>query len=82
MAVIQNNRAVEAAKPRDFSGDGGMIRIEIFDTAQQDCRTIRLHAVTVKRLAVKRGGGAKPGRGLAGVERGAGGITVHVNDGA
>ena len=80
MGVIERDAAVSFGEPRDLGAEGVVIGREIEPAALGDLSLVWRFAGPVKRLAVERRRRAQLGRRLAGIERGAAGIAVDVDD--
>ncbi len=82
MAIVDHDAPVPRAQPLDLGVERRVIGVEPARPPRGDLVRRGRGAVAVQRLAVEGGGGAELRRGLAGVERHAGGIAVDVDGGA
>ncbi len=80
MAVIEQGHPVLGQGPLDLFLKGRMVGIEEGPAALLDLLLARLLAVEIEGIAVEGGGGAQARGRLAGIERGARGVAVHVDD--
>ena len=80
MGVEQHDAREALTKPRDLVRERLVIGIEGEQHPLGDLCVVGRIAMPIERLAVESRGWAELGRRLAGIERGAGGITIDIDD--